>query len=291
MHYTGQVYRPPMEAGTPLLEVTTGCSHNSCAFCTMYRRTPFSVAPESQIAEDAAELSLAYAGTERIYLVNGDPFCLPTEKLLRISDIIHASLPKVKTISCYCSVCNVMGKTSDDLSRLADAGYNDLYVGVETAYDPALRAINKGCTAADEYEQIGKLEAAGIRYIGIFMVGVAEKGKSFPHVEATARLFNQTHPRMIGPMPLSIERGSEMERRCVSGEFQQLTEGELLEEEIMMLEALEPREGVTYWGLHVFNEAPIMGELTQRDEMVQKLKIVLDSMPAKRRDGVLRVRR
>ena len=43
MHYTGEVYRPPLEAYTPLLEVTYGCSHNDCVFCTMYNNTPFGI--------------------------------------------------------------------------------------------------------------------------------------------------------------------------------------------------------------------------------------------------------
>ena len=51
MNYTGKVYRHPMEAYTPLLEVTIGCSHNKCAFCTMYRETPFRISPLEHIKE------------------------------------------------------------------------------------------------------------------------------------------------------------------------------------------------------------------------------------------------
>ena len=38
-----------------LLQVTTGCSHNKCSFCTMYRDTPFSVESMGQIEKDLAE--------------------------------------------------------------------------------------------------------------------------------------------------------------------------------------------------------------------------------------------
>ena len=41
MHYTGPVVRPPHEANSILLEVTVGCTHNRCRFCTFYKDTPF----------------------------------------------------------------------------------------------------------------------------------------------------------------------------------------------------------------------------------------------------------
>lgn len=35
MHYTGTIWRPPYEAASLLLEVTAGCTHHKCKFCTL----------------------------------------------------------------------------------------------------------------------------------------------------------------------------------------------------------------------------------------------------------------
>ena len=123
MHYTGEVYRPPLEAYTPLLEVTYGCSHNACAFCIMYHQTRFGISPIEDIESDIIEISKTYPRPiERIYLLNGDPFMLPTDRLLEIADLIHKYLPDVNTITTYASFYNLKDKSVHDMKALRKAG-------------------------------------------------------------------------------------------------------------------------------------------------------------------------
>ena len=56
MHFSCGIVRPPYEAGSCFLQVTSGCSHNKCRFCTFYKEAPFSVSPESEIKEDLQEI-------------------------------------------------------------------------------------------------------------------------------------------------------------------------------------------------------------------------------------------
>ena len=36
LHFTGQVWRPPYEAGSQLLQITSGCTWHKCKFCTLF---------------------------------------------------------------------------------------------------------------------------------------------------------------------------------------------------------------------------------------------------------------
>ncbi|WP_242834213.1 hypothetical protein [Clostridium pasteurianum] len=85
MKYTGPVYRPPFEANSLLLQVTVGCSHNKCNFCTMYNNVPFQIETMEQIVKDLLEARKVYPKVNRIFLVNADPFALSADKLKLIA--------------------------------------------------------------------------------------------------------------------------------------------------------------------------------------------------------------
>ena len=36
LHFTGQVWRPPYEAGSQLLQITSGCTWHKCKFCSLF---------------------------------------------------------------------------------------------------------------------------------------------------------------------------------------------------------------------------------------------------------------
>ena len=93
MKYTGTTFRPPFEARSLLLLVTTVCSHNKCAFCTMYRDVPFGIETADQIRTDLAEARQYVPDVTRVFLENGDPFCLSADKLRETAQLIHEYLP------------------------------------------------------------------------------------------------------------------------------------------------------------------------------------------------------
>lgn len=268
MHYDGPIYRPPPEKDTPLLQVTVGCSYNKCAFCTMYRNTQFHMSPESEIIEDLLELSPYRDGIRRIFLLNGDPFVLSAEKLLRISKLVHQYLPKVETLTCYCSIGDLRNKTFEELVMLRKAGYNQLYIGLETGYEPALKFITKGYTIAEAERILGDLLRAGFDYHALLMNGIAGRGNSEVSVAATAKLLNTYKPKMVALLSTAVSAGTPLEEMRDRGEYVELTEREQIQEELMLLRALDLEADCYFFGSHPFNLIPVNGYFSQKQELM-----------------------
>ena len=52
MNYYGNVFRPPSESRSLIIQATIGCSHNKCTFCYMYKDEPFIVRKYEDIVRD-----------------------------------------------------------------------------------------------------------------------------------------------------------------------------------------------------------------------------------------------
>ncbi len=110
MKYTGPIFRPPIEANTPLLQVTVACSHNDCNFCTMYKGVAFKVEHIHQIEKDIQELKNTYGSLKRIFLLNADAFVLNNRRLKEVANKIISYFPEMEVITMYASVKNIKAK-------------------------------------------------------------------------------------------------------------------------------------------------------------------------------------
>ena len=91
MHFTGTVYRNPYWPTFPLLQITQGCTHNRCKFCTMYRDVKFRIQPMEWIEEDLRELAAICPDARTIQLLSANPLCMTYEKLVPILELILLS--------------------------------------------------------------------------------------------------------------------------------------------------------------------------------------------------------
>ena len=238
----------------------------------MYHTQKFGISPIEHVKEDLEKLSKYYPkNLKRIFLVNGDAFALQAKKLLAISDLIHEYFPEVECITCYASITNIKPKSDEDLKKLRQKGFNELYIGLETAYDPALDQMRKGYTQKDEYEQLERIQNAGMDYNALLMLGVAGRGNYKDNAEATVDLLNTFKPKIVGPLTTSIQKPAPLYDMKLNGEFVEATEREMILEELILLENLEMDDDCFFFGSHPYNLIRFSNTFKNRDKMVEDL--------------------
>lgn len=280
MHYTGTIWRPPYEASSLLLEVTAGCTHHSCKFCTLYADLPFKfrMSPLEDIEDDLKEAKTQFRlwkdyKVSRTFLTGANPFVLKASRLIGIANLIKKYFPGNKTIGCFSRITDITLKTDEELSSLAAIGYDSLTIGIETGDDSALEFMHKGYHADDILIQCKRLDKAGIRYNFFYLTGISGGGKGRQGAEATARICNQLHPQMIGANMLTIYRDSELYEEIQKGNWQEEAEIEKYNELKTLVEALTIP--VSFGALGASNPIQIQGTLPKDKK---KILSVLDKI-------------
>lgn len=260
--YHGTTYTPPVETDTMLLQVTVGCKHNKCSYCNMYKELPYCPVEMERIAQELQYSRSMYQQAERIFLVDGDPLTLPTDRLLEIWAMTHHYFPECKTLSTYCSVRSLAEKSDEDLSLLQAAGFDDFYIGIETGSDDIIKSVNKGTTVAQAKKQLHRLNDAGINHISLLMLGIGGKAKGINNARLTAELLNNTSPRMIWTSTLGVFEGTQLHSDVEQGLFNQASELEVLEEEKELIRNID-LQNVPFYGTHITNTVPVSGLVTR----------------------------
>ena len=240
MHYTGTIWRPPYEAYSLLIQVTAGCTHHSCKFCTLYEDLPFKfrMSPLSEVKSDLAEASKYYKNAPRIFFTGANPFVLSTDKLKKLAEMVKKYYPNYQTIGCFGRITDLYNKTVDDLKELRALGYDGITFGVETGNDEALAFMNKGFRSSDTIEQAKKLEKAGISYNFFYLTGISGAGRGEYGGRETAKVFNQLHPQIIESSMLTIYETSELYQEIQKGNWKEESELEKLAELKALIENL-----------------------------------------------------
>lgn len=241
MHYTGTIWRPPYEAYSLLIQVTAGCTHHSCKFCTLYEDLPFKfrLSPIKEVREDLAEASKFYRKVPRIFFTGANPFVLSTDKLKTLAKMAREYYPTVETIGCFARITDITPKSVEELKELRALGYNGITIGVETGDDKALTFMNKGFESKDTIEQCKKLEEAGISYNFFYLTGICGAGRGEIGAKETAKVFNQLHPQIIESSMLTIYKNSELYNEIVAGNWKEENEIEKLIELKTLIENLK----------------------------------------------------
>lgn len=232
MHYVESPHRLPYEAGSSILQVSVGCTYNRCRFCSLCRKPgkEFRVSPRSEIEEDLSELASYTFRRPRIYLYGGNPFGIDPAELVEVLELIHEKLPEVRSIGGFARVADIAARSDEELRTWARLGVDDVSIGAESGFDPALRYMRKPNTAADLERQCARLDAAGIGYTLFYLAGMAGAGACSQAAAASAEVFRRINPKRINIMTMTVFDDADLAADVAAGDFTPASEHEILAE-------------------------------------------------------------
>ena len=262
MHYQGPIYRPPSEADSVLLQVTTGCSHNKCNFCGMYKGQRFTIKPDEVIFADIDYAAHHFPHARRLFLCDGDALILPQPRLLAILERIKSRLPLLTRVGIYANSKSLKSKTVEDLQDLRRLGLGIAYMGLESGDDLTLTGINKGATSAQMIAMGKKAKTAGIRLSMTVLLGIAGAARSKIHAIETGRVLSAIDPDYVGALSLMIEPGTLLHAEYQAGRFAMPEPLAILRELRTMIAATELSSGL-FHANHASNYLPIRAKLPE----------------------------
>ena len=269
MRYFGSVYRPPSEARSLIVQVTYGCSHNTCAFCSMYKAKKFTLRPMEEILEDFRMARQAYSKVGRIFLADGDALIRPAVDLERILEVIGELFPECERVTCYASPSSVHKRTPEELKRLRARNLTMVYMGLESGCDEVLKRMRKGHTAADIVAAGQKINAAGIDLSVTAISGLGGVELWREHAMDTAAALSAMKPAYIGLLTLMVEPGTPLYDWVEKGQFQLLDSHQLLEETALLVAQLDC-EGAVFRMNHASNYLTLKGTLNEDKQALLK---------------------
>ena len=272
MRYEGDIYRPPGEWKSYLLQATIGCSNNTCTFCGMYLDKKFHIRPIADILEDIRMAKAYYGDVERVFLCDGDAIIMRTQELLTILEALYRAFPSLQRVTTYAGPRSTLAKTPEELRTLREAGLTRAYLGVETGCDALLKQVKKGVDAAQMLEAGVRLREAGMDLWVMVILGLAGTGEpSRRHMLDTAAMMNEMKPRHLSALTLTLDPGTELYRDYRAGRFHPIPPRESLLEAKLLLENLTV-DPLHFTCNHASNYLPLKGGLPEdRDRFLSML--------------------
>lgn len=273
MRYIGDIYRPPSEAYSLLVQVTIGCSHNKCTFCNMYKAKQFKVRKPEEVLEDLAWARSHYNRVERIFLCDGDALCLANHKLLVILDYIKEHFPECERVTTYGRATDVIRKTDEELRELKEHGLEMVYIGAESGSQKILDKVNKGETREELIEGVQRLEKAGIKTSVTFISGLAGPDDWQEHAIETGKMIAEMNASYVSLLTLMLQPPAPLLDDYRDGKFKLLTAEEVLAETCLMLQYARPSKPCVFRSNHASNYVSLRGNLPMDNEsMIASLK-------------------
>ncbi|MFW9865946.1 MAG: radical SAM protein [Candidatus Thorarchaeota archaeon] len=275
------IIRPPVEAYSVLIAVTGGCSWNKCRFCGTYKgmygtTQEYAIRPLEDVKKDIDQAAKYNYHRFPVFLAGGNPTSAPTDYLVEIIKYVRVKLKEIPRISCYSKALDILRKSDLELKKLAEAGLDLVYMGLESGSNTILRIMKKG-TNAESFIKAGKrILKAGIKLSLYIILGLGGHKYSEEHVKETARVLTEINPTIFRFRTLNISPSTPLWEDLKSGQFTLLSPVENLKEERNIIANLGENVSSQVFNDHVSNYCDLESENIQEDR--EKFIYILDSL-------------
>lgn len=262
-----EIYRPIWEEESAPLEVQVGCSWHRCKFCDFANDelklcSPFEVEARAQL------LSIMMPEAQRVFLLGENPLSLPFYMLQGIFEIIADRLPMASEIAMYGRFDDVLAKTDEELTWLADNGLAEVHIGLESGCQAVLDFMDKGIDLNEAVLACDKLHALDIDFSFTMIGGLGGKALSHEHAVDSATFLNRVQPKRVWITGLLLWPETPLYRIEKEGGFEQVTFRERLVELRTMVEGLQLNNCE-------FVDSTVLGEYTVKGTLPEQKQDML----------------
>ena len=238
------VIRPPAESDSFLLQVTLGCSANSCSFCGAYKNKTFRAKDQKGILADIHGHARRHSDTRRVFLMDGDALVLSNSKLIPILEKLEQAFSRLSRVSSYANGCNITQKSDQELIELYDHKLSLIYLGLESGSQDILERCGKSSGVEEMIEAVYRAAKAHIKASVIVLLGLGGRKYSAEHVTGTIEALNRMQPRYLSFLSLMVIPGTPLAEEVRSGDFKELNSLELLKESYEIIKGFDLKKTI-----------------------------------------------
>ena len=280
--YSEPLYRPPSEAYSLILQISLGCSHNKCSFCTMYKSKRYYVKTFEEIKNDIDLFRENLSFVKRIFLADGDAISIPTELMVKVLQYIRDRFPECERISSYASPKSILEKTDDELKLIKENGLDLVYLGIESGDSAVLKSIRKDVDYDGMLTVCKRIKKAGFKLSATLIAGITGTDDYTDHAVNSGKLISGAKPDYLGVLTLLINPGCEIYNLLRTGKFHEADSISILKEIRTMLENISTDEEIVFRANHASNYVNLAGTLPQdKDYLLGQIDRALKNLDFK----------
>ncbi|GAH80697.1 unnamed protein product, partial [marine sediment metagenome] len=122
---------------------------------------------------------------------------MKTGDFVDILRFLRKKFPDLRRVTTYSRSRTVSRKPLAEMKEIKEAGLDRVHIGLESGYDPLLKLIKKGVTAARHIDAGRKVIDSGMSLSEYIMPGLGGEAMWKEHAVETARVLSEINPHYI----------------------------------------------------------------------------------------------